>query len=131
MTDRTVTLFVCVSCRQAKLEGEGFDLPGRRLAEALQERLSTDTAIKVTPVECLAVCSRPSTIALIGSDKWTYLIGNLDTDSHLDQIVESARAFQRSETGIIPWKERPEAFRKGVVARVPPIGFSHPEQDPP
>lgn len=130
MTDRAVTVFVCVSCRQANLEGEGFDLPGRRLADVLRERLSADASITVTPVECLAVCTRPGTIALVGPDKWTYLIGNLDAETHIDQIVESARAFQRSETGIIPWKERPEPFRKGVVARVPPLGFSHPEQDP-
>ncbi|MCC7252915.1 DUF1636 domain-containing protein [Hyphomicrobium sp.] len=130
MTDTAVTVFVCISCRQANPDGEGFHLPGRRLADALQGRLSADESITVTPVECLAVCNRPSTIALKGSGKWTYLIGNLETDAHLDQIVESVRAFQQSDNGIIPWKERPEAFRKGVVARVPPIGFSHPEQDP-
>lgn len=124
-----VTVFVCVSCRRANPDGEGFHLPGRQLADVLQERLSADENITVTPVECLAVCNRPSTIALVGNDKWTYLIGNLDTETHLDQIVESAQAYGRSENGIIPWKERPEAFRKGVVARVPPPGFSHPEPD--
>lgn len=129
MAEAPVNVFVCVSCRRANVDGQGFHLPGRQLVDALQERLSGDAAITVTPVECLAVCTRPSTIALVGADKWTYLIGNLDTDTHLDQIVESARAFQKSENGIIPWKERPEAFRKGVVARVPPFGFSHPEQD--
>lgn len=130
MTDPAVTVFVCVSCRQTNADGEGFHLPGRGLADALKERLSDDTRITVTPVECLAVCNRPSTIALVGDDKWTYLIGNLETETHLDQIVESARAYRLSENGIIPWKERPEAFRKGVVARVPPLGFTHPEQDP-
>lgn len=130
MSNGPVTVFVCVSCRRANPDGEGFHLPGRQLAEALQDRLSADEAVTVTPVECLAVCNRPSTIALVGQDRWTYLIGNLETETHLDQIVESARAFQQSDNGIIPWKERPEAFRKGVVARVPPLGFSHPEQDP-
>jgi predicted metal-binding protein len=130
MTDSSVTVFVCVSCRRMNPDGEGFHHPGRALADALRDRLAHDAPITVTPVECLAVCNRPGTIALVGSGKWTYLIGNLDTDAHLDQIVESARAYLASENGIIPWKERPEAFRKGVVARVPPLGFSHPEQDP-
>lgn len=129
MSDDAVTVFVCVSCRRTAADGESFDLPGRVLAEALQERLSNDPHITVTPVECLAVCNRPSTIALVGHNRWTYLIGSLDTGTHLDQIVESARAYGRSDNGIIPWKERPECFRKGVVARIPPLGFSHPESN--
>jgi predicted metal-binding protein len=129
MSDDTVTVFVCVSCRRALPDGqgEGYDLPGVGLADALQQRFSEDQTVTVTPVQCLAVCNRPSTIALVGRERWTYLIGNLDTDLHLDQIVESALAFGRSSDGIIPWKERPECFRKGVVARIPPQGFSHPE----
>lgn len=130
MTDNGVTIFVCVSCRKTNPDGEGFHLPGRGLADALAARLSSDDTITVTPVECLAVCNRPSTIALVSPDRWTYLIGNLDTEAHLEEIVASTKAFQLSDNGIVPWKERPEAFRKGVVARIPPLGFSHPEQDP-
>ena len=130
MTDAAVTVFVCVSCRQMSPGGDGFHQPGRELADALHDRLAAERDIRVTAVECLAVCNRPATIALVGKDRWMYLIGNLEAEAHLDQIVESAVAYSRSENGIIPWKERPEAFRKGVVARVPPLGFSHPEQDP-
>jgi len=131
MKDAGVTVFVCVSCRRTNPDGKGFHLPGHQLAMALQERLSAEGSITVTPVECLAVCNRPSTVALVGTDRWTYLIGDLDAEAHLEQIVASAEAYRLSDNGIIPWKERPEAFRKGVIARVPPLGFSHPEQDPP
>lgn len=127
MSDESVTVFVCVTCRQAVSGGEGYDLPGHLLADALRGRLSGDQNITVTPIQCLAVCDRPSTIALAGPNRWTYLIGNLDTQLHLDQIVETARAYAHSDNGIIPWKERPECFRKGVVSRIPPLGFSHPE----
>ena len=127
MSDNAITVFVCVSCRRALPDGEGFDLPGQQMADALSQRLSDDRHITVSPVQCLAVCNRPATIALAGASKWTYLIGNLDSDLHIDQIAESARAFAQSADGIIPWKERPECFRKGVVSRVPPLGFSQPE----
>ncbi|HML42553.1 MAG: DUF1636 domain-containing protein [Hyphomicrobium zavarzinii] len=131
MTHSDVTIFVCVSCRRANPEGEGFHLPGRALADVLHEKLAqTDAShIKVTPVECLAVCNRPSTVAMVGPDRWTYLVGDLDAERHADQIIAAATAFQKTENGIVPWKERPEAFRKGVIARVPPLGFSMPEQD--
>ncbi|HRN84615.1 MAG TPA: DUF1636 domain-containing protein [Hyphomicrobium sp.] len=130
VTDTPITVFVCVTCRQMLPDGEGFRQPGRELADILRDRLSADENVTVTPVQCLSVCNRPSTIALMGRNKWTYLIGNLETATHLDDIVTFARAYEQSSDGIVPWKERPEPFRKGVVARIPPLGFTHPEQDP-
>ena len=62
-----------------------------------------------------------STVALVGADKWTYLIGDLDPASHVEEIVAAAKSFAASDNGIVPWRERPVSFRKGVIARVPPI----------
>ena len=76
--------------------------------------------LAVTAVDCLAVCKRPCTVALVGAGKWTYLIGDLDPESHVDEIVAAAKSFAASENGIVPWRERPASFRKGVIARVPP-----------
>jgi predicted metal-binding protein len=124
MIQSTVTIFVCVSCRRQIGESdESFDLPGPALAEALRSRLREGGHARaaVTPVECLAVCKRPCTVALSGADKWTYLIGDLDPLSHVEEIVAAALSFGTSENGIVPWRERPASFRKGVIARVPPI----------
>ena len=129
MDQSTVTIFVCVSCRRRLGEDdESFDQPGRALAQAIESRLQSDgqARLSVTAVDCLAVCKRPCTVALSGTDKWTYLIGDLDPDSHVDEIVAAARSFAASETGIVPWRERPASFRKGVIARVPPM--NHKEQ---
>ncbi len=124
MTEAPVTIFVCVSCRRSLGNAEeAFDQPGRGLAEALNARLrdAGQTGVTVTPVDCLAVCKRPCTVALVGADKWTYLIGDLDPESHAEEIVSAALSFAASENGIVPWRERPASFRKGVIARVPPI----------
>ena len=121
MSESEATIFVCVSCRRP-VEGcdaEDHDLPGPPLVAALQERLAGE--ITVTPVDCLAVCKRPCTLALAGSGKWTYLIGDLDADRHLEEIVEAARSYAASGNGILQWHERPASFRNGVVARVPPL----------
>lgn len=127
MSERSaVTIFVCVACRRRLGEGEeAFDEPGRALVDTLQDKLAGEDAsrITVTPVECLAVCKRPCTIALAGNGKWTYLVGDLDPLAHADDILAAAESFGATDHGIIPWKERPMAFRKGVVARVPPLGF--------
>jgi len=120
----TATIFVCTSCRRSLGEGEeSFDQPGRGLVEAIEARLQGDgdRRITVTSVDCLAVCKRPCTIAFSAANKWTYLIGDLDPDSQVDEIVAAARSFAASDNGIVPWRERPASFRKGVIARVPPV----------
>ena len=122
------TIFVCVSCRRSLGDDEeAFDQPGQALAEAIRVRLqdSTESPFTVTAVDCLAVCKRPCTVALCGADKWTYLIGDIDADLHVEEIVAAAKSFAASENGIVPWRERPQSFRKGVIARVPPL--SHKE----
>jgi predicted metal-binding protein len=120
LTQSAVTISVCVTCRN---ESDAEDRPGAALLEALREKLAGQDrrAVRAESVECLAVCNRPCTIALAGDDKWTYVIGDLDKDADLDDLIASARAFAATENGIVPWKERPDCFKKGVVSRTPPI----------
>lgn len=131
MTGFSVTIFVCVSCRRSLNDDESYDQPGEELVPALESRLKDAGAanVSVTPVECLAVCKRPCTVAVTAQDKWVYIIGDLDPAQHADEVVEAALAYQRSDDGIVPWKERPPTFRKGVVARLPPRGFTQPETE--
>jgi predicted metal-binding protein len=109
------TLLVCVTCKsQAGPMGPG-------LFEALAERLSSEPGVALKAVECLSVCKRPCTVALAAPGKWTYVVGDLDRDSHLEDIVIGARRYAVSPDGIVPWRERPLCFRKGVVSRTPPL----------
>ena len=81
----------------------------------------TDQDIALKPVECLSVCKRPCTVALAAPGKWTYVVGDLICESHLEDIVIAARRYAASPEGIVPWRERPLSFRKGVVSRTPPL----------
>jgi predicted metal-binding protein len=111
----TATLLVCVTCKS----DAGPMGPG--LFEALGERLASEPDIALKPVECLSVCKRPCTVALAAPGKWTYVVGDLDRDSHLEDIVVGARRYAASPDGVVPWRERPLCFRKGVVSRTPPL----------
>lgn len=120
MSAKDVTILVCVTCRQ----GADADLrPGAVFLDALGKRLTErgETGIKTEAVECLAVCKRPSTVALAGEGRWTYVIGDLDSDKHIDDIIDSARSFGATANGIVAWKERPACFRAGVISRTPPL----------
>jgi len=109
------TLFVCVTCKA------GEDRPGQALFDALAERLQDEPGVALRAVECLSVCKRPCTVALSAAGKWTYVVGDLDQASHLDDIVAAARRFAQTADGLVPWRERPIPFRKGVISRTPPL----------
>lgn len=111
---------VCVSCRG---RDDAEARPGAALVAALETRLAErgESGLSVVGVECLAVCKRPATLAFAGPRRWTYVVGDLDAATHLDDVIDAARAYEASENGIVPWKERPACFRTGVVARTPPL----------
>ena len=122
MSDTAVTAFICISCRG---KDGGAERPGRLLFDAVTASLRgrAGYGLTVTPVECLSVCKRPCTVALAAPGKWTYVVGDLDHTNHVQDVVATALRYGVTEDGIIPWRERPESFRKSVISRIPPLGF--------
>ena len=123
MTDESgpstaATLLVCVTCKSD--EGP----LGSGLFAALGERLGVEPAIALRPIECLSVCKRPCTVALAAAGKWTYVVGDLTREAHVEDIVTAARRYAASPAGIVPWRERPLSFRRGVVSRTPPLALA-------
>ena len=112
------TLLVCVTCKS----DEGS--LGAGLFAALGERLAGETDIAMRPIECLSVCKRPCTVALAAAGKWTYVVGDLTPKANLEDIVTAARRYAASPAGIVPWRERPLSFRRGVVSRTPPLALA-------
>jgi predicted metal-binding protein len=121
-----ICLHVCVTCRQAGGPDDKALRPGAVLHRALTEALAQPgaPAVRVEAVECLSVCKRPCSIAVSGPGRWTYIYGDLDAEVSADIIIEGLRLYAATSDGLVPWRERPEAFRKGVVARIPPFKTS-------
>jgi predicted metal-binding protein len=115
-----VTIFVCVTCRHSDQESVR---PGAKMFDAVQARLADreDGAVALRAVECLSVCKRPCTLALAAPGKWTYVVGDLDVDANIDDVIDAALKFAATSDGLIPWRERPKSFRSGVISRVPPL----------
>jgi predicted metal-binding protein len=55
---------------------------------------------------------------------WTYVFGHLDAATGADALIEGARLFAHSSDGLIPWRGRPAALKRGLVARTPPFDFA-------
>jgi predicted metal-binding protein len=117
-----VTVHVCVTCRAADDDGTPERRPGWRLHAALTEAVAAGSCagVQVVPVECLSVCKRPCTVAVSAPGRWTYVYGDLDPETGVDTILDGVRRYAEAPAGIVPWRERPEPFRKGVIARIPP-----------
>ena len=125
MPEPATVLYVCTTCRMAE---DPADAPraGARLLVALRDALGArpDLDLRVEGVECLSVCKRPCTVAVASSDRWTYVYGDLDPEASARTILDGLARYGETPDGIVPWRERPEAFRKGVVARIPPFKTS-------
>ncbi len=116
------TLYVCTTCRSPDDAPDG-PRGGARLLDALRAELAAHPAasLRIEPVECLSVCKRPCTVAVASAERWTYVYGDLDPVASARTILDGLARYAGTPDGIVPWRERPEAFRKGVVARIPPF----------
>jgi predicted metal-binding protein len=121
-TVRAITIFVCVTCRG----GRPLDLvpvPSEVLATATA-RAVEGTGIAVRPIRCLANCNRGLSAAVRRDGAWTYVFGNLDPSSGADALIEGAKLFAGAPDGLMPWRGRPDALKRGLVARTPPFDFA-------
>jgi predicted metal-binding protein len=90
----------------------------RRTAQAAE---GTDIIVK--RVRCLANCKRGPSAAMRRHDAWTYVFGELDVACDGAALVEGARLLARSGDGLMPWRGRPDALKRGLIARIPPLEF--------
>ena len=116
-----VTLYVCTACRAAGDPAE--PRAGARLLSALRDAVGGDDlpGLRIEGVECLSVCKRPCTVAVASQGRWTYVYGDLDPAESARIILDGIGLYGRTPDGVVPWKARPQEFRKGVVARIPPL----------
>jgi predicted metal-binding protein len=118
-------VYVCVTCGYTGA-ADSKALPGAILASAT-ERAAAGTEVEVRRLRCLANCTRGPSAAMRCKGSWTYVFGGLDVTC-AEALVAGARLLAGAADGILPWRERPEVLKRGLIARVPPIGFE--EVDP-
>ncbi|WP_436121252.1 DUF1636 family protein [Aminobacter sp. LjRoot7] len=114
-----VTILVCSSCRD-ETGSDAHPRAGAQLAE--HARLAANGEIAVRSVECLGNCKRRLSAALIRDGAWSYVFGDLNTNSG-DDLVAGAKLFATSTDGLIPWRGRPDSLKRGLIARIPPLAL--------
>jgi predicted metal-binding protein len=122
----SAVIYVCTTCRRSH-DPEDYPRPGASLAEATI-RAAENSGIAVQPLRCLANCKRGCTAVLRRTDPsapaWTYVFGHLDPAADAQALVQGAKLLAGSADGLMPWRGRPDALKRGLIARVPPFDFS-------
>ena len=110
----------CTGCCLGPAEGVEQVRAG---AQLLKEILacSLPEGVTVNPVECLSACSQGCSVALSAPGKWSYVYGRIDPCLDAPAIIQGVAAYAASADGIVPWRQRPEIFRKQSLARIPPL----------
>ena len=124
----SAVIYVCTTCRRPD-DPEDYPRPGAALAAATI-RAAENSGVSVQPLRCLANCKRGCSAVLRRTDSsmpaWTYVFGNLDP-ADAQALVQGAQLLAGSADGLMPWRGRPEALKRGLIARVPPIDFTEEE----
>jgi predicted metal-binding protein len=125
-----VAISVCVTC---KFSSDSVGTAGPDLLEATRIALGDNdsSGISLRAVQCLGVCKRPVTAAVSAADRYTFVFGDLHADGGAAALASFARSYRQAGFGLVPWRERAQILRSGLVARIPPLAWSPDDGRPP
>jgi predicted metal-binding protein len=121
------SLFVCTSCasvwKNGKREGKSG---GQQFMENLSQLAKNWKFLEefdIQEVECMSACSRSCAVSFAAVGKYTYLFGDLPANEleSAEAVLECASQYYAKPDGLLPWAERPEPLKKGILARIPPL----------
>ena len=119
-----VELLVCTTCKMGQPVLEGEACLGAQLFEALNAEALPD-GVTLRSVECFSNCDHGCSITIRGgSERWSYVYGRLDPEK-VAIVLEGVARYSATSDGLVPWRERPEHFRKNCIARIPPLEPHH------
>ncbi|WP_414544314.1 DUF1636 domain-containing protein [Nostoc sp. CCY0012] len=121
----THTLFVCKTCASVWENGKRLgESGGEKLLKNLQD-LAQNWELRdefpIQEVECMSACNRSCVVAFASNGKLTYLFGDLAVDGTASAVLDCASQYYAKPDGLLPWSERPEPLKKGVLAKIPPF----------
>ena len=111
---------ICTSCRHKGTECRpGYELIDRLRRAIAQAGDAVPEAFEISGVACMAGCDRPCTVAYHATRKATYLFGDIDPDTDIDDLVAFARQYAYLHDGWCASVDRPGKLRGATLARVP------------
>lgn len=111
---------ICTTCRHKGTTCQpGYDLI-KKLRQAIAEAGSAvPEAFEISGVACMAGCDRPCTVAYHSTKKATYLFGDIEPETDIEDLVTFARQYAYLHDGWCSSVDRPGKLRTATLARVP------------
>jgi len=122
------SLDVCVRCRPAGWNGLDAQRPGAELARSLDAEILRrgGPSVRRRDIACLSQCLRACAVAFSGKGRFTFLFGDLDPARDAGAVLDAFLLYRARPDGLVERAERPSALRRGILGRVPPLGWQGP-----
>ncbi len=116
----THRITICTSCKHKGTECR----PGYELIEKLRKAIALagdaiPEEFAISGVACMAGCDRPCTVGYHSTKKATYLFGDIEPETDIDDLVAFAKQYAFLHDGWCSSIDRPGKLRKSTLARVP------------
>lgn len=120
-----IVVSICTTCKPAGLDAT----IGQSLLDATRTAIASGASVRA--VQCLGVCKRPGTVAVTAPDRYTFIFGDLQGEAGAAALAAFVKSYANANFGLVPWRERAESIRRGLVARIPPAIWSPADGSPP
>jgi predicted metal-binding protein len=122
------TMFVCKTCASVWQGGKQVGVSGgEKLLQQLQElyqHREFQESFTIQAVECMSACNRSCVISFAACGKYIYVFGDLSANlstSEIAGVLDCAIKYGNHPEGLLPWNERVEPLKKGLLARIHPV----------
>ena len=126
----THSLLVCTTCASTWQNGKKVGISGGEILLKELSKLHQDwdkrSQFEICAVSCMSACSHACVVTFAAAGKYSYLFGDLPRDAEnisitTKAILTCAETYSDRPDGMLPWKERPEPLKSGVIARIPAL----------
>ncbi|MEL6806277.1 MAG: DUF1636 domain-containing protein [Pseudomonadota bacterium] len=111
---------ICTSCRRKGTTCQpGYDLIAKLRRAITDAGSAVPEDFEISGVACMAGCDRPCTVAYHSTKKATYLFGDIEPETDIEDLVTFARQYAYLHDGWCSSVDRPGKLRTATLARVP------------
>lgn len=119
----TTWITICDTCKRDDWEVRA---PGHTDGEAFANLIEACAAgvetVKTRRHSCLMGCARGCNVAIQGTGKLNYTVGEFEpTQAAAEAVVGYAALHAESESGQVPYRQWPQAIKGHFVTRHPPL----------
>jgi predicted metal-binding protein len=125
-------IVVCETCRHPDGEREKDGQSGGSImADLLRTAVANDEQLsgaRLTTIRCMMACARHCTVHVRAPGKMGYVLGGFTPEAETVRgLMEYLRAYDRTDDGVVPFRQWPQAVKGRFVARIPALPSAVPE----